>query len=198
MSKLKCNQLFKLFNQQNWALNIFKESVCWTICVQINDEMDVNFSRLSYHLWITPLEINHWPDIFSSNKNHSQLDIKTNSYCLAKMTISRGISTPIFILIAFLALTQAYPEQGKFSLNLNGSHSLDGVAKNLYNSTKLFIKVSCNGAENIKIGWVLRETHVSTNPWKLIRLTISLILIQDVSLSYFHELGWNVFPTHEL
>jgi hypothetical protein len=25
--------------------------------------------------------------------------------------------------------------------------------------------VSCNGAENIKIGWVLRETHVSTNPW---------------------------------
>jgi hypothetical protein len=58
--------------------------------------------------------------------------------------------------------------------------------------------VSCNGAENIKIGWVLRETHVSTNPWKLIRLTISLILIQVVSLSYFHELGWDVFPTHEL
>ena len=64
-------------------------------------------------------------------------------------------------LFAILGLARAYPEQGRFTLWLNGSHSFDGVAKNLYNNTRLYVKVSCSGAETVKIGWVLRETHVS-------------------------------------
>ena len=66
-----------------------------------------------------------------------------------------------YLFATTLGLARAYPEQGRFTLWLNGSHSFDGVAKNLYNNTRLFVKVSCSGAETVKIGWVLRETHVS-------------------------------------
>jgi hypothetical protein len=63
-------------------------------------------------------------------------------------------------MLGILLPTHAYPEQGRFTLNLNGSHNFDGVAKNIYNGTRLYVKVSCAGAQSVRIGWVLRETNV--------------------------------------
>jgi hypothetical protein len=79
-----------------------------------------------------------------------------------KMSLKLGVSLPV--LWAIVAICHAYPEQGRFTLTLNKSHSYDGVAKNLYNNTKLYVRVSCSSAETVKIGWVLRETHVRFRP----------------------------------
>ena len=78
------------------------------------------------------------------------------------MVLKLGVSLPV--LWTILTICHAYPEQGRFSLTLNKSHNYDGVAKNLYNNTKLYVRVSCSGAETVKIGWVLRETHVRFLP----------------------------------
>jgi hypothetical protein len=75
------------------------------------------------------------------------------------MTVSRN--TVVLGFFAIIAMSQAYPEQGRFTLSLNDSRNMDGVAKNFYNNTKLYVKVSCSGADSVRIGWVLRETHVS-------------------------------------
>ena len=66
------------------------------------------------------------------------------------------------IFSLFLGSTSAFPEAGRFSLNLNSSRPYNGIVKNVYNGTKLYIKVHCDSQSldkpQIQIGWVLRET----------------------------------------
>ena len=54
------------------------------------------------------------------------------------------------------------PEPGKWVLNFNSSHEYNGVAKNVYGNTKVYIKIRCTSLnpQNVKIGWLLRETQV--------------------------------------
>ena len=64
-------------------------------------------------------------------------------------------------------MTQCFPDPGKFTLTVNSSQEFNGVAKNLYNGTRIFLKVICEPPKNslinnkpyVKIGWVLRETQ---------------------------------------
>lgn len=66
------------------------------------------------------------------------------------------------IFSLFLGSISAFPEAGRFSLNLNSSRPYNGIVKNVYNGTKLYIKVHCDSQSldkpQIQIGWVLRET----------------------------------------
>ena len=72
----------------------------------------------------------------------------------------------IYILILVqLNLTNGFPQQGKWTLHLNDSSigQYNGVAKNLYKGTKIFIRVNCHPkgeSDEIRIGWILRETQV--------------------------------------
>ena len=56
------------------------------------------------------------------------------------------------------------PQQGIFKLSLNSTHQYDGVAKNVYKNTKIFITVNCEEDGDVNIGWMLRETCVSSQP----------------------------------
>lgn len=78
-----------------------------------------------------------------------------------KMILNLRAVCVLTIFASFMAQCLAYPEQGRFLLNLTNDHVFDGVAKNLYNNTKLYVRVSCSGAESVTIGWVLRETNVN-------------------------------------
>ena len=69
------------------------------------------------------------------------------------------------LLLSQLQLIYGFPQQGKWILQLNDSSigQYNGVAKNLYKGTKIFIRVNCHptGESNeISIGWILRETQV--------------------------------------
>ena len=74
------------------------------------------------------------------------------------------------ILLVHLTIINGFPQQGKWKLLLNDSSigQYNGVAKNLYKGTKIFIRVNCQptgptGESNeITIGWILRETQVVT------------------------------------
>ena len=74
------------------------------------------------------------------------------------------------ILLVQLTIINGFPQQGKWKLLLNDSSigQYNGVAKNLYKGTKIFIRVNCQptgptGESNeITIGWILRETQVVT------------------------------------
>ena len=52
-------------------------------------------------------------------------------------------------LISFLAIfslnggVQSFPDPGYFSVHMNSSQIYNGVVKNMYNGTKIFIKVRC-------------------------------------------------------
>jgi len=68
------------------------------------------------------------------------------------------------ILLVQLTIINGFPQQGKWKLLLNDSSigQYNGVAKNLYKGTKIFIRVNCQptGESNeITIGWILRETQ---------------------------------------
>jgi len=68
------------------------------------------------------------------------------------------------LLLSQLQLIYGFPQQGKWILQLNDSSigQYNGVAKNLYKGTKIFIRVNCHptGESNeISIGWILRETQ---------------------------------------
>ena len=68
-----------------------------------------------------------------------------------------------FGLVLLLNLCKAFPEAGRFSLNLNSQRQYNGIVKNVYNETKIYIKVQCDpeinsDPPNVKIGWILRET----------------------------------------
>ena len=67
-----------------------------------------------------------------------------------------------------LILVTGFPQQGKWTLKLNDSdlaNSYNGIAKNLYKDTKIYIRVNCHNTggdiqnNKIKIGWILRETQ---------------------------------------
>ena len=70
----------------------------------------------------------------------------------------------IFLCLIVGQAVQAFPEQGKFVLTLNSTNTFNGVAKNVYKGTKLYLKIHCNSADSqtVKIGWILRETVVRT------------------------------------
>ena len=64
-----------------------------------------------------------------------------------------------FLLLSSSAL--GLPEPGKWTLKLNSSQEYNGIAKNVYANTKIFIKIRCSGqGQNVNIGWLLRETQV--------------------------------------
>ena len=75
-------------------------------------------------------------------------------------------------LVAFCSIQPmiitGFPQQGKWTLKLNNSdidhNGYNGIAKNLYKDTKIYIRVNCHntgGDQNnkITIGWILRETQ---------------------------------------
>ena len=72
-------------------------------------------------------------------------------------------------LIFILGLCQGFPDPGRFEFHVNSSQEFNGVVKNVYNGTKIFVKVKCTPEDvqteefnrdqiQLKIGWVLRET----------------------------------------
>ena len=69
------------------------------------------------------------------------------------------------LILGFMTLNLciAFPEAGRFSLNLNSERQYNGIVKNVYNETKIYIKVRCDAQDDfdkpqVKIGWILRET----------------------------------------
>ena len=83
---------------------------------------------------------------------------------IQKMNIKRCQLIYIVLLI-HLKLITSFPQQGKWTLRLNDSTvgQYNGVAKNLYKGTKIFIRVNCEPtgeSDEISIGWILRETQV--------------------------------------
>merc|ERR1712241_665071 len=67
--------------------------------------------------------------------------------------------------LILLHMVEGFPQQGKWTLKLNSSDigQYNGVAKNLYKNTKVFIRVNCHPtraeSNEITIGWILRETQ---------------------------------------
>ena len=82
---------------------------------------------------------------------------------------SRFASTWVFLCLIQLQIVQGFPQQGKWKLKLNDSDigQYNGVAKNLYKDTKVFIRVNCHPTTDkntdITIGWILRETQVNNS-----------------------------------
>ena len=69
----------------------------------------------------------------------------------------------LLIFVALFGLSGAFPEAGRFFLNVNSSRQFNGIVKNVYNGTKIYIKVRCDSQNDfdksqVKIGWILRET----------------------------------------
>ena len=65
------------------------------------------------------------------------------------------------LLLLVLQLGNCLPEPGKWTLKLNSSQEYNGIAKNVYANTKIFIKIRCSGnGQDVRIGWLLRETQV--------------------------------------
>jgi len=62
-------------------------------------------------------------------------------------------------LLLLLSLTSALPDPGKFSFTLNSTLEYGGVSKNVYNQTKLRIRVNCHSDRGVRVGWVIRETQ---------------------------------------
>ena len=79
---------------------------------------------------------------------------------------SKLLRTWVVNCLILLPMVVGFPQQGKWTLKLNSSDigQYNGVAKNLYKDTKVFIRVNCRptgGVSNeITIGWILRETQV--------------------------------------
>ena len=68
----------------------------------------------------------------------------------------------LLIFVALFGLSGAFPEAGRFFLNVNSSRQYNGIVKNVYNGTKIYITVRCDSQildkPQVKIGWILRET----------------------------------------
>jgi hypothetical protein len=66
----------------------------------------------------------------------------------------------LVLVMCLVGLCQGLPDPGRFSFALNSTFEYGGVAKNVFNGTRLTIKVNCNThGEKVKIGWVVRETQ---------------------------------------
>ena len=67
-----------------------------------------------------------------------------------------------WFIFVYFGLSVAFPEAGRFFLNVNSSRQFNGIVKNVYNGTKIYIKVRCDSKSDfenqVKIGWILRET----------------------------------------
>jgi len=69
-----------------------------------------------------------------------------------------GLWIFVTTLAGLLSFCHGSPQQGIFKLSLNSTHQYDGVAKNVYKNTKIYITVNCEGDGDVNIGWMLRET----------------------------------------
>lgn len=66
-----------------------------------------------------------------------------------------------------LSFAYTFPDPGKYELSINSSQEYNGIVKNVYNGTKIFIKIHCHAQAlndqmdkpHVNIGWVLRETN---------------------------------------
>ena len=81
---------------------------------------------------------------------------------------SRFLCTWVVLCLIPPQIVNGFPQQGIWKLNLNNSDigQYNGVAKNLYKDTKVFIRVNCHPTVDdknteITIGWILRETQVN-------------------------------------
>jgi len=68
----------------------------------------------------------------------------------------------VFLCLLF-TIVQCFPDPGKFTIHMDSSKSYAGIVKNMYNGTKIFIKVECdpkspNTKPYVNIGWLIRET----------------------------------------
>ena len=89
------------------------------------------------------------------------------------------------------------PQQGIFKLSLNSTHQYDGVAKNVYKNTKIYITVNCEDDGDVNIGWMLRETCVSSQSSCNTYIWYD-IFIWYLCLFWFHFFQcWNEFAFFE-
>ena len=49
----------------------------------------------------------------------------------------------VFLCLLF-TIVQCFPDPGKFTIHMDSSKSYAGIVKNMYNGTKIFIKVECD------------------------------------------------------
>ena len=70
----------------------------------------------------------------------------------------------ILLFCLIFGFVASFPDPGRFHLTLNSSQQFNGIVKNVYNQTKIFVKIHCNPSNigedkpYVQIGWVLRET----------------------------------------
>ena len=81
------------------------------------------------------------------------------------MTSRVGVTCLRALLLVWVAITGvcALGENGKFTFKFNETATLHGVVKNVYNHTRVAFKLRCESnvsQEQIKIGWIIRETQV--------------------------------------
>ncbi len=82
--------------------------------------------------------------------------------------------------LALLSFCMAFPEPGRFTLKVDSNQEYNGVVKNVYNGTKIYVKIRCSSLNedpsqkpNVMIGWVLRETRC-WNEYALIDPSITI------------------------
>ena len=81
---------------------------------------------------------------------------------------------PLIAILAIFGLNggvESFPDPGFFSIHMNSSRIYNGVVKNMYNGTKIFIKVRCEpkkgmnyttvwSFENFSVSQILREINI--------------------------------------
>ncbi len=78
-----------------------------------------------------------------------------------------GAWSALVTLLALIpAAVLALPDPGRFSFSLNSTFEYGGVAKNVFNDTRLRIHIDCGGSagggghrQKVRVGWVIRETQ---------------------------------------
>ena len=131
--------------------------------------------------------VNSEPGVRSTLAKMSQQFKEANAlskHCKIKVTesvifVRRMRAKPASRLCAFIfvlcflqkhTIVHSFPEQGLWTLKMNESQNWNGVAKNLYKGTKIYIRVNCHYPQmkdnfnpmqdqEISIGWILRETQ---------------------------------------
>ena len=82
------------------------------------------------------------------------------------MTSRLGTTRPFLALLTWAVAVSALGENGKFHLEFNNTSTIHGIVKNVYNNTKITFKLECESTlpnQQIRIGWVLRETQVTSS-----------------------------------
>ena len=65
-------------------------------------------------------------------------------------------------LFALVGLAYSLPEPGRWTLHLNSTQTYGGVAKTVYQGTKVYINIQCSttSPQKLNIGWMIRESNV--------------------------------------